>query len=151
MPSANLSVVMAKMPKVNSDWIREQFQAARVKVGSGNAVLTLLETWAAIELDDELAKEAVEIFSSVALGHSLIEENVDEVWGPAQPGFIAVADEVRVLPDAFDGEVGTIHNGRRGKVVAIRHGDVVVMMTDGKEPFLDSAHYSPYKLEKRYK
>jgi hypothetical protein len=139
------------MPKVDMDWVREQFQSARVKVAPGNAVLKMLEVWESLDISIEQAKEAVEIFSSVSLGHALVEENTEELWMPAQPGFITVGDEVRVLPDAFDGEAGTIHNGRRGKVVAVRHGDIVFMSTDDKEPPLESTHYSPYKLEKRYK
>lgn len=139
------------MPKINMEWVREQFQSAHVKVAPGTAVITLLEHWAKIDITDEHAKEAVAIFAQVALGHSLVEENAEEVWMPAQPGFINVGDEVRVLANAFDGELGPAHNGRRGKVVAVRHGDVVFMSTDGKEPPLESTHYSPYKLEKRYK
>ena len=41
-----------------------------------------------------------------------------------------------------------LHNGRRGVVVGVRYGDVIVKMTDGKEPALEGAHYPPQKLEK---
>lgn len=138
------------MPDISEDWVREQFQAAQVRVGAGNAVLKLLETWRGITLSEKMSKEAIEIFSKVALGHSILPETPGEVWGPAQAGFIQVADEVRVMSDAFEGALGQIHNGRRGKVVAVRHGDVIFKSTDGLEPDLDSVHYSPYKLEKRY-
>lgn len=138
------------MPDISEEWVREQFQAARTKVGTGNAVLKLLETWRAITISEKMGAEAVEIFSKVALGHSILPETPGEIWGPAQPGFIQVADEVRVMADAFDGALGQMHNGRRGKVVAVRHGDVIFKSTDGMTPDLDSVHYSPYKLEKRY-
>lgn len=138
------------MPKTDKQWVLEQFEAFRVKVGVGKAVLKLLDTWEGIALTDGQAEEAAQIFAKVALGHALVEENKNEKWAPAQPGFIQVADEVRVMANAFDGELGRLHNGRRGKVVAIRHGDVIFKSTDGKEPILDSVHYSPYKLEKRY-
>jgi hypothetical protein len=138
------------VPDISEDWVREQFQIAKVKVGSGTAVLKLLDAWRAITISEKMGREAVEIFSKVALGHSILPETPGEVWGPAQPGFIQVADEVRVMADAFDGALGQLHNGRRGKVVAVRHGDVIFNSTDGIEPKLDSAHYSPYKLEKRY-
>lgn len=138
------------MPSVDKDWVLQQFEAYRVKVGTGKAVLKLLETWQELNISETQAKEAAEIFAKVSLGHALVEENKNEKWGPAQPGFIQVADEVRVMADAFDGELGRLHNGRRGKVVAVRHGDVIFNSTDDREPKLESVHYSPYKLEKRY-
>ncbi len=139
------------MPEIGEEWVRSQFEAAKVKVGSGKAVLKLLSVWNELKLSELQRKEALEIFCKVALGHSLIAETRDEVWEPAGPGRITVGDEVRVFSDAFDGNLGTIHNGRRGKVVGVRYGDVIFKSTDGKEPLLDGAHYSPYKLEKRVK
>lgn len=139
------------MPEVNDEWARQQMQEAKVKVGPGKAVLKLLETWAGVgELSPALAKEAVEVFSKLALNNVLVvATNVDEIWVPAQPGQLTVGDEVRVLADAFEDQSGTIHNGRRGIIAAIRYGDVIFKSTDGKEPLLDGVHYSPYKLEKR--
>ena len=135
---------------VNEEWVREQFAAVRVKVGVGKSVLKLLEEWDALRpAKEETAAEIIQIFSKLALNHSLVAPNPTEIWAPAQPGFIQVGDEVRVMQDAFSDVTGQIHNGRRGKVVAVRHGDVVFRSTDDKEPFLDGSHYSPYKLEKR--
>ena len=140
------------MPEVNDEWVRQQMQEAKVKVGSGKAVLKLLEVWAGVgDLSPALAKEAVEVFSKLALNHALSDPKpaADEIWVPAQPGQLSVGDEVRVLADAFDDQSGIIHNGRRGVIAAIRYGDIIFKSTDGKEPLLDGAHYSPYKLEKR--
>lgn len=137
------------MPEVNEEWVRSQFEAAKVKVASGKAVLKLLETWKSLKLSEVQSKEAVALFSKVALGHALVFESNDETWEPARPGHISVGDEVRIFSDAYDGDLGVIHNGRRGKVVGVRYGDVIFKSTDGKEPLLDGAHYSPYKLEKR--
>jgi hypothetical protein len=141
------------MPEVNYEWVRQQMEEAKVKVGSGKAVLKLLAVWEEeTKLSENLSKEAIEVFSKLALNHALSTPvKVDEVWVPAQPGQITVGDEVRVLSDAFDDQAGTIHNGRRGKVAAIRYGDVIFKSTDGKSPELDGVHYSPYKLEKRIK
>jgi hypothetical protein len=142
------------MPEVNYEWVKQQLQEAKVKVGSGNAVLKLLETWESFEkLTPNLAKETIEIFSRLALGKTALEPKtpVDEVWIPLQPGQIVVGDEVRILSDAFTDKTGVMHNGRRGKVIAIRYGDVIFNSTDGKEPALRGVHYSPYKLEKRIK
>ena len=137
------------MPNIDIAWIREQMQEAKVKVGAGNALLKLLDTWEKIELTDKASKEVVELFSKLALGHSLVKERPDEVWVDAQPGFIIVGDEVRVKNDAYDGTTGAMHNGRRGKVVGVRYGDIIFKSTDGKMPDLDGTHYSPHQLQKR--
>ena len=137
--------------KVDLEWVKAQMTAARIRRGSGDAVLKLLAVWEEINLTDELSEEAVTVFKSLALNHSLIEPYKDEVWVPAQPGQIKVADQVRVKSDAFTGETGRVHNGRRGVIVAIRSGDVIVRSNDDIEPVLDGVHYSPYNLEKRVK
>lgn len=138
------------MPEVNFEWVKEQLEAARVKVGSGKAIIALLEEWEKLKLSENMSKETIKVFSKLALNQSIhVSEEKDEVWVPLQPGQITVGDEVRVLADAFDGKLGPVHNGRRGRVVAVRYGDVILKSTDGKTPELDGAHYSPYKLEKR--
>lgn len=139
------------MPNIDEDWVKQQFQASKVRVGVGNSVLKLLSAWSEMKLSEAAAKEAVEIFSKLALNHSLVEPNTNETWVPAQPGFIKVGDDVRVMSNAFSDDTGRIHNGRRGKVVAVRYGDVIFRSNDDKQPFLDGVHYSPYKLEKRMK
>ena len=139
------------MPNVDYAWVREQMQAARVKVGTGNAVLKLLETWETLKLTDNQVKEVLQFFSIFAKGHVVIEENPDEVWVDARPGAITVGDEVRVKATAFDGDTGKIHNGRRGKVVGVRYGDIIFKSTDDKQPLIDGGHYSPHQLEKRVK
>lgn len=137
------------MTNVNFDWVRQQFEEAKVGQAVGTSVLRLLEVWDTMNHNTDSSKEAVEIFSKVALGHALVEPVVPAgTWVQATPGFIRVADIVRVRTDAFTGEVGTMHNGRLGRVVGIRSGDIIVKSTDGKDPELDGAHYSPFHLEK---
>ena len=139
------------MSKIDYDWVRAQFGKAHVRVGPGETVLALLKEWEKHDLGDAtLEREAAEIFSKVALGHALVPE-ADETWIEVVPGQIAVANEVRVKADAYAGELGRLHNGRRGKVVAVRFGDVIFNSTDGLEPKLEGAHYSPYNLELRIK
>ena len=137
------------MPDVNEEWARDQFVSAKVRVVVGKAVLELLDVWKTLELKPEHAKSAVEVFSKLALNHSLIDPPKNEVWVPVQAGFLTVGEEVRVMNDAFSDSTGTMHNGRRGIVVAIRSGDVIIRSNDDKKPFLDGVHYSPYKLERR--
>jgi hypothetical protein len=119
------------------------------KLGVGNALLKLLGTWETLNISVPQQKEVVALFNSISLGHSILPEKPDEVWVDAQPGSIIVADEVRVKADAYDGSTGAIHNGRRGRVVAVRYGDIIFKSEDGKEPLLDGAHYSPHQLQKR--
>lgn len=140
------------MPEIDKKWIMEQLEAAKVKVGSGKAILKLLEVWGTIpELSDNVTEEVLRVFPLLAKGHALkIEENEDDfIWIPLQPGQITVGDIVRVKSDAYTDKLGPIHNGRRGTVVAVRYGDVIFNDTDGKKPELKGVHYSPYKLEKR--
>ena len=137
------------MPEVNYDWVRLQMQDARVKVGVGNAILKLLKTWEGLKLSEPQMKEVIEYFSQLALTHSIVPAPAEEKWVDAQPGAILVGDEVRVKSDAYDGQTGTIHNGRRGRVVAVRYGDIIFKSNDGKEPVLDGTHYAPYQLQKR--
>ena len=142
------------MPEINREWVIEQLEAAKVKVGSGKAILKLLEAWAEIpKLSENMTEEVLNVFPKLARGHVLkVEENEnDYIWSDLQPGQITVGDVVRVKADAFDGNLGAMHNGRRGKVVAVRYGDVIFRSTDDRDPVLDGVHYSPYKLEKRYR
>lgn len=140
------------MPAVDYDWVKAQLTEAKIKRGPGDAVLQLLEAWEKVELDDQkMLEEALQILSVVALGHSLLAPYADEIWVEASPGQIKVADEVRVKNDAFQGDTGRAHNGRRGVVVGVRYGDIIVRSTDNKKPLLDGAHYSPFHLEKRVK
>lgn len=137
------------MPEVNYDWVREQMQGAKVKVGVGNAILKLLEQWEKLNLSDNQTKETIEFFRHLALSHSILPEKPTEKWVDAQPGNIIVGDEVRVKFDAFQGSTGSMHNGRRGKVVGVRYGDIIFKATDGKKPDLEGSHYSPHQLQKR--
>lgn len=130
------------------NWVSSQMKEAKVKKSVGNAVISLLKSLEGLELDEGTRRSAVETFSRLALGHSIARGSKDERWVPVRAGAIKVADEVRVRSDAFDGDLGRLHNGRRGVVVAVRYGDVIIKTTDGKKPALTGAHYPPDKLEK---
>ena len=130
------------------EWIKNQLQNAKVKKMVGDSVIKLLQTWEEVKITEKLEQEAIEVFYKLANNQALVKESKEEVWTSVIPGQVKVADEVRVKLDAFTGELGRLHNGRRGRVVAVRYGDVIIKSTDGKEPLLDGAHYSPYKLDK---
>lgn len=136
------------MGNLDMGWVKSQLQAAKVRKPVGDATIKLVELFDTFELSDEHQKKTIEMFSKLALGHAFVKENKEEVWIPVRPGDIKVAEQVRVRADAFQGTAGTIHNGRRGVVVGVRYGDVIIKSTDGKEPLLDGAHYPPDRLEK---
>jgi hypothetical protein len=137
------------MGKINYDWVNQQMQDAKVRVGTGKAIMKMLKAWEEIEVSPEQGKEIFEILGKLALNYSIIETPKDEVWIGVVPGNFKVGDEVRIAHNAFDGDLGVLHNGRRGKIIAVRSGDVIFKSTDGVLPSLDGVHYSPYKLEKR--
>lgn len=139
------------MVNVDYQWVREQLQSRQTKVGVGNTVLDLLAAWEKGKHSSKQNKEVIELFTKLAQNIPLTEDASNETWVPAQPGNIVVGDVVRVKIDAFTDDTGRIHNGRKGKVVAVRYGDVIFKSTDEKTPLLDGVHYSPYVLEKRIK
>ena len=136
------------MKNIDMVWARVQLENANVSADTGVSVIKLLEFWLNLDHKDDNDKKVLELFSDLCSGTAVIDTPTDEVWQAASPGFIRVGDEVRVKADAFEGELGQLHNGRRGRVVAVRYGDIIIKTTDGKEPVLDGSHYSPYKLEK---
>jgi len=136
------------MKNIDMTWVRSQLESAKVSIPIGQSVLALLDAWAKTEHIDSDDEKVLELFFKLCRTTALVDTLENEVWQPAGPGFIRVGDEVRVMADAFEGDLGQIHNGRRGRVVAVRYGDIIIKTTDGKEPVLDGSHYSPYKLEK---
>ena len=139
------------MSNIDIDWVKEQMTAAKLKQSVGTSILRLFEVWNTMNHSDQTAKETIEFFSKLALGHAIVEPTLDELtgtWVAAQPGQLKVTDIVRVKSDAYDGSLGRIHNGRIGKIVGIRYGDIVVKTIDNKEPLLEGAHYSPHILDK---
>lgn len=138
------------MPKVNYEWVKSQFIRAKIRKKPGDSAIELLKVWEKMDFPNEVQeKEALEAFFALAQGHSLVVDT-GERWLPAQAGFmLSVGDEVRVRSDAFTGELGTIHNGRRGVIVAKRSGDIIVRHTDGLKPSRTDARYPATALEKR--
>lgn len=132
------------------EWIRQQLTEGRVTQPVGTAVLRLFEVWDTMTHTDATAQDTIDVFSKLALGHALVDPapEVQGLWAAAHPGFVVVGDTVRVKADAFDGSTGLVHNGRVGRVVAVRSGNVIINTTDDKMPRLEGSHYSPFMLEK---
>ncbi len=142
------------MDSKNIEWVKEQLTAAKVSQVVGTSVLRLLEVWETMNHKEETAYKTIEVFSKLAMGHMLVEtsnEDYSGTWVQAQPGQIKVSDIVRVQTDVFTGDLGRSHNGRIGRVVGVRYGDIIVKTVDNKSPQLDGAHYSPHMLDKLIK
>jgi hypothetical protein len=133
---------------MNIDWVKEQLHAAKVRKPVGDAIMKLIEYFDSLNIAEEHQEKTIEMFGLLAKGHVYVKEDKKETWAPVRPGDIKVADQVRVKADAFKGDSGHTHNGRRGVVVGVRYGDIIIKTTDGKAPQLEGAHYSPYHLEK---
>lgn len=142
------------MANTDMDWVKEQLTQNKTKKAVGDSVLKLLTVWDEVKEKNKTVKnidpkEIVDIFGKLAMGHALIQENKNERWIKAQIGQIKVADTVRVSFDAFDESTGKSSlNGRRGRIVAVRSGDIIVKTDDGKLPVLDGVHIRPEFLEK---
>lgn len=138
------------MSDANAEWVSEQLAQNKTRKAVAVAVLELLDTWNSLKgKDNKNAGEIAELFGKLALGHALVKENKDENWIPVQAGAIKVAETVRVKFDAFDSASGKSKlNGRRGKIVGVRYGDIIVKSNDDKLPVLDGTHFKPENLEK---
>jgi len=134
--------------KLDLDWAKSQLEQARVSPEAGISIVKLLEFWKTLDHSNQADEKILELFSKLAQSNALIDNSGNEIWEDARPGFLRVGDEVRVKFNAFEDELGQIHNGRRGRIVGVRYGDIIIKTSDGKEPVLDGSHYSPHNLEK---
>jgi|GEM_PF-6960121 len=137
------------MTKIDYDWVKAQFAASKVRQGTGDTVLALLKVWEDTDFPNFQARDdALHVFSELAKDRALVEPK-DETWVAARGGFrLQVGDIVRVYHSAYDGEAGRTHNGRRGRVLAIRSGDVIFRSTDERLPYQDGVHHPITMLEK---
>lgn len=136
------------MEKIKNDWVNEQLAQAKVPVAVGVAVKSLLDAWNKCAHLDRHGQHVLTVFNKLVVNEALVLDSSDEQWISAQPGAIKVGDTVRVRSNAYAAEAGLLHNGRKGRVIAIRYGDIIIRTIDNIEPSLSSAHHSPHHLEK---
>jgi len=130
-------------------WAHSQMEEAKVAQPIETAVLRLLEVWWTQNHTNESRTLTLDTFNRLARGWTLVlADPVEERWVQAKPGMIVRSNIVRVKSDAYQGDAGEVHNGRRGRVVAIRYGDIIVKYEDGKHPAFEGVHHSPHVLEK---
>lgn len=134
--------------ELDLSWAEGQIAAARVPVPVGRATIELLKAWGELHFPNESQMiQALDLFNTLARNEAVVEET-ETKWIPVNVGFnIRVGDTVRVRKNAFADAAGRLHNGRVGRVLAKRSGDIIVRSTDDRLPYLDSAHYPPSALE----
>jgi hypothetical protein len=133
------------------EWEELQLDDARIHGETRKAVRRLLDAWLADTGPHKVdAKLAFETFERLARGEALVKKDEPgAVWQAARTGQIHTRDRVRVKLDGYADQVGMMHNGRQGVVIAVRYGDVVVRYDDGRQPPFDGVHHPYNKLEKR--
>lgn len=136
-------------------WAKQQVEAAQVPEATARTILSVFHTWLnMMPSDTEECEQAMRCVNQLVTGQSIRYERkneVPEMWQHVRPGNIKRGDYVRVLGDAYGGDAGMWHNGRRGPVIRVSNGDVVVKYDDELTPDfgLMGSHHSPHKLEKR--
>lgn len=139
------------MYEIDINWIKEQLTRNKTKKYVGDAVLSLLEVWGTLKSPPkvDMSVEVLDIFSKLAKGYSIVQDDKEEIWVQALAGDIKIADIVRVKYNAFDENSGkNTLNGRRGVIVGLRYGDIVIKTNDGVLPVLDGVHIKAVDLEK---
>lgn len=129
-------------------WVSKQLEASTLDQQTKDAVVYVLERLRKEEISDEQEVAALKAAVELVQGHSIAVALKDERWGPVVPGDYKVKDTVRVRANAFEGEMGQLHNGKRGRVVASRNGFVVVVLDDSPSSEIQM-HYKPEHLERK--
>jgi hypothetical protein len=115
--------------KVNWGWVSKQLAESDASEDEKELIVDLLKRLNDGGLDDARFVTVLRTFGNLALGHAVAAPK-GERWGPVVPGYYQIGDTVRVKLDAYDGEKGQRHNGKRGRAVAARNGLVVVVYDD---------------------
>lgn len=136
-------------PAVDIIWAKDQMKRLEIHPRVQEAVIELLNTWETVEVITGLIPDIIKTFAELAQNHALLPDASEETWVEGFPGAFRTGDIVRVRHDAFDGDMGSYHNGRVGRVLGVRSGSVIFRSTDEIKPFIDGAHYQADKLEKR--
>lgn len=131
------------------EWEDEQMKLARLDSDTRDTVRRLLNAYRGISVDTRKVPLVLEAFEKLIHGHALVvPDDPSERWETATPGRIHGRDVVRVKSDAYSDQAGAMHNGRRGRVIGVRYGDIIVKYEDGRQPPFDAVHHPPAKLER---
>lgn len=129
-------------------WISKQLAASPHDQAVKDAVVYVIERLRKEDLTDEQEATVMNVATRLVSGHSIAPATAaGERWGPVIPGEYQVKDVVRVRSNAFDGDIGQQHNGKRGRVVASRNGFVMVVLDDSPSSEIQM-RYKPEHLER---
>lgn len=135
-----------------TEWENEQMKLARLSPDDRAVVRRLLDAYYRNPLEVRNRQAIMETFAKLSDGEALVVPDLPtERWEAANPGRLHQRDTVRVRFDAYKDDAGRMHNGRRGRVIAVRYGDIVVRYEDGRQPPFDAVHHPPAKLERLIK
>ena len=129
-------------------WVSKQLAETDADQETRDAVVYVLELLRKQNLSDDQEKRVMTLASRLAAGHAVAVTPKNDRWGPVIPGAYAIKDVVSVKADAFDGELGQRHNGKRGRVVASRNGFVMVVLDDSPSSEIQM-RYKPEHLERK--
>jgi hypothetical protein len=139
--------------EMTSKWGFVSKQLAEVRANEPVAAVTVellrtleseTEAW---ELTDAEQQTVLDYVQKLSQGHSLGAEEADENWGPVVPGEYNIGDTVRVKSDAYTGDHGLRHNGKRGRIIAVHQSKTVVLYDDAPNSE-ESFFHEPYNLER---
>jgi hypothetical protein len=150
---------MAAMQMASADWAAEQLAQAkwedeqmgeaRIPKEAADVVRRLLNAWVEVTVPSKHQDLILHTFQELARGHSLVVPDLPtERWETVTPGRVHTRDTVRVKRDAYSDDVGRMHNGRRGRVIGVRYGDIIIKYEDGRQPPFEAVHHAPAKLER---
>lgn len=124
------------------EWAREQLQFAgydtrnRDRASISNSIDFLFKELDQQNHTPESRRIVVELFHKLASGHAIAPRDVQGrqgKWVQFRLGDVPPGATVRVRHDAYDGELGSRHNGMIGKIVAARGGFVAVQYSESSE------------------
>ena len=133
---------MAKYIRPDYDWVDNQLSQVGSTEWSAalvNELVTVLDNADFEHRQADEVKKYAEQAVSLYLGQPIYVPSDDENWADARPGELNVRDTVRVRVDAYTGDSGTKHNGKRGRVTAMRNG-VANVAYDGETSELPAGH-----------
>lgn len=123
--------------RVDWAWVDEQLAAVGY-TGTGRTrvidVLTVLESGEYRSSEREEVIKILDMAKNLFLGTAIAEPEPDILegtWAQAERGYIVKKDVVRVKPEAYVGEAGVRHNGKVGRVTAVK-GDHVYVIYEGE-------------------
>lgn len=131
---------------LDKKWLNNQFKLDKTDPDVVRRIMALLEaSEEPTHLDDKL-DEVLEKFSKLARGQMIADPEPEAKWLSGAVQTPGVGQTVRVPPDKFTGQRGQALNGRVGKVVAVRYGDVIFNTTDDLE-YIEGLRLRPHELE----